>query len=594
MNSYLKENVLNYIEFIHPDNPKYPMQKKDDPYKYPLDNDSLLRAMGAFSSGHAEESSFDWEEEEAEWQEPQQSCVNPWGLKCASDTYYQKLTRRLREVMERLTLPPTLTEGGQERIAQSCSVYLMDVVSGLGVWKAVREAMQMRYGRKLPFYDAEADADYFDDEVNEQDVCFLVWNALSSLYRTRGDWFYPLDPWILALGRELYKVLHEEYEKAPEASRLLQRIDATLRKGNFYECRPLARWLAMDVPYTSVPGFFEWVYERASDWAEHTGLPMDKMLYAAEADEIWTQELYPLGIRPQDLLARMARDHGHEATAENLSGLKVRHLAPYAIESTDKEWFHLKCVATGEQIKVEASSLGERSRIRKVAGLKSSLVWYGDRWLFNGVAAPMTSRQLADLEKDLKKSKEKFAKETPEALMDWENDPHPEIVAELLEKNHGRRMGFFRDMLAFMDFMGEMIPDTVRKAVEEEIAAAPATSGDDPATSFHCNFTIYLPDDSSGHWDVGEEIAQYFKASYNPLYDEDQARDDGFYEVIFAQRIAAPALHFAACEGMFADFCFPASEPGTWSGNEAAATQLLASNLHFFIDYYSTSNPYYA
>jgi len=52
-----------------------------------------------------------------------------------------------------------------------------DVISDLGLWRVFRDEHERMYGKRLPFYDLPDD--YFEEEINFEDVAFLIWYYLT-------------------------------------------------------------------------------------------------------------------------------------------------------------------------------------------------------------------------------------------------------------------------------------------------------------------------------------------------------------------------------------------------------------------------------
>ena len=167
--------------------------------------------------------------------------LHPYKAVQPSDAYYVELANRLLAVM---TLP-ALSVDVRCRLSLYLAAYLEDQVSGLKLWQTFLKEHQRMYGSVLPFYAVSAD--YFSDEVNPEDVAFLLWNtwqkevqhdekvhqnqhghdadqaqnvhdAAQSQHAVHLSYVNPLSPDLLAQASALYDVLAEAYEEAPENS----------------------------------------------------------------------------------------------------------------------------------------------------------------------------------------------------------------------------------------------------------------------------------------------------------------------------------------------------------------------------------------
>lgn len=104
---------------------------------------------------------------------------------------------------------------GKKRIAIVLTIYFEDCVryDGSG-WPHFTEMYRKRYGTYLPFY--ELSANYMVDEVNVEDLYFLLWSINScfdelGLIRIEN----PFNEELLKLGREIYDVMSERFDEAP-------------------------------------------------------------------------------------------------------------------------------------------------------------------------------------------------------------------------------------------------------------------------------------------------------------------------------------------------------------------------------------------
>lgn len=104
-------------------------------------------------------------------------------------------------------------EEDQKRVALTCALYLEDCVADGGNWRQFIHWHRENYGRYLPFYTLTDD--YMPDEINREDVVFLLWAINSPV----GDNFdgveNPMDADLLEFADALYNRLDAAFELAP-------------------------------------------------------------------------------------------------------------------------------------------------------------------------------------------------------------------------------------------------------------------------------------------------------------------------------------------------------------------------------------------
>ena len=104
-------------------------------------------------------------------------------------------------------------EEDQKQVALTCALYLEDCVADGGNWRQFIHWHQANYGRCLPFYTLTDE--YLPDEINREDVVFLLWAINSPV----GDDFdgveNPMDADLLEFADVLYNRLDAAFELAP-------------------------------------------------------------------------------------------------------------------------------------------------------------------------------------------------------------------------------------------------------------------------------------------------------------------------------------------------------------------------------------------
>ncbi len=95
--------------------------------------------------------------------------------------------------------------------------YFEDVISETNLFATFRKKHEELYGKALPFYTIGKE-DYFEDEVNFEDIKFLIWyfaNACQNDKVLNSDYFV-----IDLMADEIIKVFYKHFETAPENLKL--------------------------------------------------------------------------------------------------------------------------------------------------------------------------------------------------------------------------------------------------------------------------------------------------------------------------------------------------------------------------------------
>lgn len=134
--------------------------------------------------------------------------IHPYTQQQPTDRYFVELVNRLYDLCPLTDVPQMF----KKKLCLYTAAYFEDVISGLGLWQAFATKHTELYGNPLPFYTIQPD--YIKDEINEEDIRFIIWNTLEKA-PYRHPYTNPLDSNIEETGRLFFQILEDEYETAP-------------------------------------------------------------------------------------------------------------------------------------------------------------------------------------------------------------------------------------------------------------------------------------------------------------------------------------------------------------------------------------------
>lgn len=140
--------------------------------------------------------------------------ARPFASQSDNDQWYLDFANRILPLVEDSAYLKLLPAGGETKVALYMTWYLEDCVNNTGGWNRFIWFHSELYQRYLPFYTLTDE--YVADEVNPEDVKFLLW-SLASVINEKSS-VEPADPFapaISELAGEIYALLDEEFENAP-------------------------------------------------------------------------------------------------------------------------------------------------------------------------------------------------------------------------------------------------------------------------------------------------------------------------------------------------------------------------------------------
>ena len=161
--------------------------------------------------------------------------LKPYRKHNPCDTYYLKLCNRVQEVIKDfIILRMYLTEEETGDLSCFLTAYFEDQISQTGLWQTFVRLHRELYGKWLPFYDTGSD--YYEDEINGQDLCFLCWYYLNS--RETERMISPYNDFLSELSQQVLEVFEEAWEVAPE-NELLREAYQLPENCDYYQARML-------------------------------------------------------------------------------------------------------------------------------------------------------------------------------------------------------------------------------------------------------------------------------------------------------------------------------------------------------------------
>ena len=95
----------------------------------------------------------------------------------ATDHWYLEFANLLLPVVSESYLYKSETQESQNQVTLMLTLYLEDCVTDGGNWRQFIRWHKRNYGRYLPFY--ELSEGYLTDEINKEDIAFLLWGINS-------------------------------------------------------------------------------------------------------------------------------------------------------------------------------------------------------------------------------------------------------------------------------------------------------------------------------------------------------------------------------------------------------------------------------
>ena len=167
--------------------------------------------------------------------------IHPYKQSTPIDSYYTSIANRIYDIMEQTQMVNSFEGDEVKQICIRMAAYFEDVISELGIWRNFILYHKKTYGKYLPFYTP--DDHYYDDEVNYEDVRFLLWHFTQQYHGFRkGTFVSPDNPVNESTSILIYNMFCDEWTTAPENIRMKTLFSNETRYENQDEYEQLLFW----------------------------------------------------------------------------------------------------------------------------------------------------------------------------------------------------------------------------------------------------------------------------------------------------------------------------------------------------------------
>ena len=300
------------------------------------------------------------------------------------DQYYTGIANQINRILH--TIGVNEDEDGYANMSLILSAWFEDIISQTHIWETFTEECQKRYGARLPFYPIGTD--YISDEINMEDVRFILWHILQRQYE--GDRIInPENPGIRMAAEQIYALLSKEYETAPENKRMQTYFHAPeLGPKDFLTYRKRLEWFHYQCYFTA--GNQEQLYDAIEEVQASNAIDnieqLDILCYAQQVALPFRSRKNLLSLTSSEWLARIWKRNGSKAGPwETVESLADNH---YLYIEEDNSCIYLQSLC-GEiktfAVDKESLNLNQTRDLKPEQSIVSCmLVRYGETWWQNG------------------------------------------------------------------------------------------------------------------------------------------------------------------------------------------------------------------
>ena len=481
--------------------------------------------------------------------------LHPYKQTNSVDQYYVGIANEIHKRLYSSTIADAFEEEENIRYTSLClAAWFEDVISQTGIWQAFTAECRKRYGAYLPFYPIKGD--YFPDEINLEDIRFLLWHHIQYLCRGISA-INPENPGIEQTAQEIYGLLAEEYETAPENERMQEFLyHSAMGEEDFFRYREILDWFHYQC-YFNIENVAQCrdEAERLLDDEKITPEMAETLIYATRTSLTFKGRRNLLSLTSPEWLALIGKAHPeHQLWGK----VKVRKNSCYLLEKEDDRYLYVKdlCSEDEGEFKITKKSLNLsaiRSREVGKSTLICELIYFGNAWWQCGMLLENKYNQkMAEYVDDLTKQKEKTNEKA--------------AFHDFIKVSGGKSFVFCQSQEEISDFLLNKMDYNLKEGLD--IPRINTENGAmlmaNPHTGLHIQF----------------KLCECIKSPDNPNYNKEEAEKNAIMFIVNPDIIPYQLSCILQDEGMLPDAYLNSLQ------RKEYGQEFIRKNAHFLTDYF--------
>ena len=481
--------------------------------------------------------------------------LHPYKQTNSVDQYYVGIANEIHKRLYSSTIADAFEEEENIRYTSLClAAWFEDVISQTGIWQAFTAECRKRYGAYLPFYPIKGD--YFPDEINLEDIRFLLWHHIQYLCRGISA-INPENPGIEQTAQEIYGLLAEEYETAPENERMQEFLyHSAMEEEDFFRYREILDWFHYQC-YFNIENVAQYrdEAERLLDDEKITPEMAETLIYATRTSLTFKGRRNLLSLTSPEWLALIGKAHPeHQLWGK----VKARENSCYLLEKEDGEYLYVRdlCSEDKGEFKITKKSLNLsaiRSREVGKSTLICELIYFGNAWWQCGMLLENKyDQKIAEYVDDLTKQKEKTNEKA--------------TFHDFIKASGGKSFVFCQSQEEISDFLLNKMGYGLKEdldipRIHTETGAMLMAN---PHTGLHIQF----------------KLCECIKSPDNPNYNKEEAEKNAIMFIVNPDIIPYQLSCILQDEGMLPDAYLNSLQ------RKEYGQEFIRKNAHFLTDYF--------
>jgi len=307
--------------------------------------------------------------------------LKPYNNQALTDIYYLKLCNDVKEILMEpfnADLLVYLDENEINHLACFLVSYFEDIISDTNIWNTFKNYHTKLYNKKLPYYNTD---EYFENEINDQDVTFLIWYFLNTVQEDK--FISPFNGFISDIAFAVMLIFEDEYEYAPENILLKSTYSLNEDVNDYYEVRNFIDTILFKT-YLFFPDTTFKLKQQEKEIIESKDENL--LMFLQENRDSFLHKICTrlLSLKGKEWAAEiLGNDHPLYSDLLNMS---QRISGLFLYKGQDEEYIFIEHIASGKKFDLTKESFDHYSSLKEI----NKIVYFGivqwqKEWWFSGI-----------------------------------------------------------------------------------------------------------------------------------------------------------------------------------------------------------------
>ena len=308
----------------------------------------------------------------------------PYSNHSITDNYYLKLSNVVKNaIIERpefQVIESFLDEDGINKLSCFLVSYYEDIISDTKLWTSFVSIHKRLYNKELPFFELD---DYYEDEINPQDICLLIWYFLNTIQKNK--FILPYNPFITNLADIIYDIFDKSWDDSPVNSYLKSFYQINSTDYDYYDVRKL-----MDIVlFQSYLSYFDTAAEIRNSENKIIQKRTNNeqlMMYLRENRDESVHNLRSrfLALSAKEWTAEILKDN--KSLSDDILSISQRISGYFFYRGQDNTDIFIEHIASSKEFKITKKSFDYSSNLTEVDSvIYMGIVRWKSEWWFSGI-----------------------------------------------------------------------------------------------------------------------------------------------------------------------------------------------------------------